>query len=131
MKRISLPGFTIIELLIFITILLLIGVVATTSIRNVRAENRDQTRKADLNTLDYQLESFYEENGYYPAVLNSETLPGVDSEALLDNKNNAVGTPGSTYTYTVRGCGENKCKGFELKVDLEKEAPFIKTSLNQ
>ena len=59
-------SFTLIELLLAITIL---GILATLVIGNYNytlKRGRDAQRKNDLNTLQKTLEVFYEDNGAYP-----------------------------------------------------------------
>ena len=79
----------------------------------------------------YQLESFYEKNGYYPSTIDATQLKGIDPESLKDNNKLGVNQAGGTYTYKPLGCADGKCKSFELSTTLEKEAPFIKQSLNK
>lgn len=124
-------GFTIIELLVFIVVLVTVAVVAASNIRDLRAQNRDQTSKSDINTITFQLELFHEKNGYYPELINTETLKGIDAENLKDKNGIELNQSGSAYTYKPTGCQESRCKGFTLTGVLEKEAPFVKQSLNQ
>ena len=59
-------GFTLIEMMVVIAV---IGVLAATvipSVQGVTMQARDARRKSDLNNIQWALESFYEENGYYP-----------------------------------------------------------------
>lgn len=124
-------GFTIIELLVFILILGVIGVVALTNFRTVRAQNRDSTKKTDINAIFFQLESFREKNGYYPETIDQTILKGIDPESLKDTSGLAPNASGSTYTYKPTSCLETKCKSFTLSAMLEKEAPFVKESLSK
>jgi len=70
MKKLQLNtlGFTIIELLVFIVVITAITLVAVSNIRDLRATNRDQASKIDINTIFYKLEVFFEKNGYYPGT---------------------------------------------------------------
>lgn len=123
-------GFTIIEFLVGISILSIVVVVALTNVRTLRAENRDNQAKSDINTLVFQLESFYEKNGYYPQVVDSQTLAAVDADVFVDSRGNTVGKDSTLYKYLPRSCSESKCKSYEASAILEREAPYIKESLN-
>lgn len=124
-------GFTIIELLVAILVLTVLVVVAIANIRDIRAENRDTASKTDINAVFYQLEATHEREGFYPESLSADSLKGVDPESLKDNLGKAVNEEGGIYSYKPRSCTEGKCKSFELTVQLEKEAPFTKESLNK
>ena len=63
-------GFTVIELLVFILVLSVIAVVALSNIRTIRAQNRDQASKTDINATYYQLESFHEKRSYEKGLIN-------------------------------------------------------------
>jgi type II secretory pathway pseudopilin PulG len=132
MKRLlrNSEGFTVIELLVVIVILVAIAVVGITNIRGLRAENRDTVSKSEINAVYYQLELFYEKNGYYPETISTETLKGVDAESLKDYNNLAINASGSKYNYKPVTCAEAKCKSFTLSAALEKEATYTKRSLN-
>lgn len=124
-------GFTVIELLVFIVVLVTIAVLGISNIRTVRAQNRDTASKTDINAMYYQLESFYEKNGYYPSTIDVVTLKGLDPDSLKDTNQVPINQLGGIYTYKALGCTETKCKSFELTAKLEKEAPFVKQSLNK
>ena len=124
-------GFTVIELLVFILILVTIGVLGLSNIRTVRSQNRDTASKTDINAVFYQLESFYEKNGYYPSTVDVAQLKGIDPESLKDNNKLGINQAGGAYTYKPLSCSESKCRSFELTTTLEKEAPFVKQSLNK
>lgn len=128
--HLSTQGFTIIELLVFVLVLSIISVIALTNIRTLRAQNRDSIRKTDINAVYYQLESFYEKYSYYPENITSEILKGIDPESLKDSDDIGINQPGGKYTYKPLSCAETKCKSFQLTADLEREAPFLKKSLN-
>lgn len=123
-------GITAIEFLVGLLVISIVAVVALTNIRSIRAENRDTQSKKDMNTLAFQLETFYQKNGYYPSTVNSTTLAGVDSETFKDSRGQTINQDSVLYAYTPVSCTDTKCRGFELKAELEREAPFIKQSLN-
>ena len=128
--RMNSEGFTIIELLVFIVVLVTIAVVAVSNIRDLRAQNRDQSSKVDINAVFYQLEVFHEKNGYYPDKIDKAQLKGLEAENLKDKNGLTINEGGSAYQYKPIGCQDSKCKSFTLTSQLEKEAPYIKQSLN-
>lgn len=129
-KTTNSEGFTVIELLVSILVLTVIAAVAVSNIRGLRADNRDEARKTDINATYYQLEAFHEKNGYYPEKLDANTLKGIDPESLKDENNLAANEAGSQYTYKAKSCSKGKCAGFELSAELEREATYTKLSLN-
>ena len=133
MKKIQLNnlGFTIIELLVFIVVITAITLVAVSNIRDLRATNRDQASKIDVNTIFYKLEVFFEKNGYYPESIDTKILQGLEQDNLKDRNGIEINQTGSAYTYRPAGCAETRCRSFELKALLEKEAPLTKQSLNK
>ena len=132
MKKLSKnnQGFTVIELLVFILVLAVLAVIGVTNIRSLRAENRDTSRKTDINAVYYQLESFYEKNGYYPEKIDAKTLAGIDPESLKDTDGKTINEEGGAYIYKPGSCTDAKCGRFELSVQLEREALYVKQSLN-
>lgn len=124
-------GFTVIELLVFILVITTIAVIGISNVRTARAENRDTASKTDINAIFYQLEAFHERNGYYPENVDTKTLTGIDPQSLKDKNDITINQAGGAYVYKPASCAEAKCKSFELSTQLEKEAPFIKQSLNK
>ena len=122
-------GFTIIELMVAIVVVATIAMVAVVNVRTLRAQDRDATKKRDINAVYYQLESFHETNGYYPQIVSTKTLKGLDPATLVDSNQRTINQDGGSYTYAATGCKESKCTSYTLTAELEKEAPFIKLSL--
>lgn len=133
MKRIqnNYQGFTIIELLAFILILVIIATVAIANVRGFRADNRDDVAKTDINATYYQLEAYFEKNGHYPKTINVDILKGIDPESLKDENNIAFNELGGRYTYKASNCSKDACTSFELSTKLEREATYTKLSLNK
>lgn len=90
-------GFTIVELVITITIMGILLTLAVVSLSSSEANGRDSERKADVESLSFNLENFYANQdagvvgsgGRYPGTtnMNSETkiraqLPDVDPKNL-------------------------------------------------
>lgn len=128
-KPLNSRGFTIIELMVCIVVIAAISVLAITNLRSIRADRRDEVKKTDINAVFFQLESFHQTNGYYPKIADAAALKGIDPESLTDASGKKISEAESLYSYTPTGCVESKCKGYELRTDLEREAPYIKLSL--
>ncbi len=124
-------GFTVIELVVFILLLITIGVVAFIQVQDIRASERDNQRKADINAIYYGIEEvFSKENDYYPEVVNAEVLPYVNPDSFKDPSGYEINSRQSDYRYNPSGCVEGKCEGYSLRSVLQKEADYIKTELS-
>lgn len=130
MKRLNKTGFTAIELLVCVLGVIVLAGIGVANVRSLRADNRDEARKTDINAIYFQLESFYEKNNYYPEKLSAETLKGIDPESLVDQDELAVNADGGSYTYRPKDCSKTQCQSFELSTELERETTYVKLSLN-
>lgn len=84
-------GFTLVELMVTITIMVILLTLGTVALTGYQANARDEERKADVTSIAQQLESFYTANGDYPATAQmadettiNSTLPNLDPRALRD-----------------------------------------------
>ena len=77
MKKIS-KGFTLIEMLIVITIIALLASLILVGMGGARAKTRDARRIADLHNVMNALELYYAKNSYYPQ--NISTWIDLDTE---------------------------------------------------
>lgn len=78
-------GFTVIELIVVIAILIAASFVAFFQINNLKVSEQNTQRKTAINAMYYALEEvYYKKNQAYPATLNSATLPSVDPELFTD-----------------------------------------------
>lgn len=92
-------GFTIVELIITITIMAILMTLAVVGLRGTQANGRDEDRKADIGNITRSLEAFYSSgrddlatNGRYPGTnaiknqLNTQTtydfLPDIEQNSL-------------------------------------------------
>lgn len=120
-------GFTVIELILVVLLLLGAAGVLTWQRNNLAEGFRDEQKKTAINALYYGLEeSFYKENGYYPLTLTDTTLRTVDKALLKDPSGVMINTAGSAYRYQPERCDQNKCQGYTLSAELEREATFTK-----
>lgn len=123
-------GFTAIELLAAIVVLLAIAGLAVWQRNDISAATRDSERKTSINAIYYSLEeAYYPANGNsYPKQLDAATLKGLDPGLLVDPAGKKIGDNGSSLRYEPRNCTADKCSAYSLRADLEKEADFIKNS---
>lgn len=125
-------GFTVLELIIAIVLLVVAGTIFYIQKRDLEVAARDSARKTAMNAIYYNLEDiYYPANNAYPEVLTADQLKGLDPEQLKDPNGVEVGSEGSSYRYEPKDCTDQKCKSYTLTADLEHEADFIKTSRNQ
>lgn len=126
-------GFTVIELLVAIVVLVAIGVVFVTQKSSLESAFRDEKRRTAINAMYYNLEDvFYAKNKFYPKTINEKNLTAMDDALFTDPDGNKVGTNESDYRYEPLNCNmENQCKSYTLRTTLENEADFVRTSKNQ
>lgn len=148
-------GFTIIELLIVIAIIIILAALVLNNFQGAQAKARDTQRVTDINNIHSKLEEYYNENNYYPDTFTASTFPGIDAESLKDPKGvsvtinaavadataaNAVNTQSSTANYlyipyNCTGTPATQCSGYVLKTWIEKPSsttpnPVVKLGLN-
>lgn len=73
------PGFTLIELMIAVTIMAVLIVIASTTFSYAQKLSRDGRRISDLRSIEAALELYYSKNKAYPLVsswTNSGDAPG-------------------------------------------------------
>lgn len=125
-------GFTVIELLALITLLVVIGAVFWTQKTNIETAARDDKRKTSINAIYYGLEEVYfATNKHYPKTVTSATLPFVDPALLKDPNGAVIGTSDSDYRYEAKNCSGDSCKSYSIRANLENEADYTKTSRNE
>lgn len=122
-------GFTVVELLSMIVFLFVIGSIFLVQKNDLEAHDRDSTRKTTINAIYYNLtEVFYPANKYYPLKLTATKLKGLDPASLKDPSGASIGDQASTLRYEPMQCMQDKCKGFSLRANLEREADFVTNS---
>lgn len=95
-------GFTIIELLIVISLMGILLVLGVANFRNTQANSRDSERAADISNIALNLESYYNSGnngsiaiGSYPSIA---TLIGNESTILPDLDAKSLMAPSSTIS---------------------------------
>ena len=91
-------GFSLVELLVVITIIAILSVAAYTAVGGNTVKARDAKRKQDISTIQQALELYYAEKSSYPPV----PLSSLPKKYLSDTPKD----PGSAkhdYVYVVSG----------------------------
>ena len=130
MKR---HGFTVVELLVAIVLLVAGGWLFFTEKASIDAVQRDAARKIAINAMYYNLEEvFYEKNTYYPITIDSKILRAMDPSLFTDPLGIKLGDTGSSYTYDAKECStDGRCGSYELRSTMEREADYVKTNRNK
>lgn len=98
-------GFTLVEILVTVTIIAIIATITVVSYFKVQADSRNTARDSKIKIVASALERYYEKNGEYPSCsamtqpgsqVTTTTLPKLDPNALLTPYSAA----GSTNSYT-------------------------------
>lgn len=108
-ERKTRKGFTLIEVLIVVTIISLLILIALWAWQSQLAKGKDARRKADLNRLEKVFEDFYNDNNCYPNDLN-DLVPDYLSEVLVD--------PVTRQAYELSNDG---CHTYRIYVNLDNE----------
>lgn len=125
-------GFTVLELIIAVVFLLVIGTIFFVQKRDLEIAKRDTQRKTAINAIYYNIEDVYHPaNKAYPEKITADQLPGLDPTQLKDPDGVTIGDQNSEYRYEPKDCKDGKCKSYELRADLEKEADYVKNSRNK
>lgn len=119
-------GFTLIEILVTVTIIGIMASMITINVSSARTKGRDESRKANLQAISSALSIYYAQNKEYPNVTSYNELKTVLVPDYLttwpndpSNATNVGSFPDSNiYSYFVQTGGGN----FALDARLEKNS---------
>ncbi len=119
-------GFTIIELLIVIVVIGILAAIVITTYSGITVKQRNQKRQTDIQSIQTQLEAFFSQNGFYPALKDinnaawrTKDMPNLDSGNMVDpsavNQNAATVTLAKApapkvFAYQVTDSNGNPCE---------------------
>lgn len=105
-------GFTLIEMLISVTVLVILGLIILTQLNPLTQifKGYDTVRKTDLAKLKAAFESYYEDHGCYPPSTILDNCGGSDLQPYMDEIpcDPETRQPYTMYSYpTNSGCYQN------------------------
>lgn len=109
MRKTNQKGFTIIELLVVIVIIGILVALALPQLFAAQARGRDTDRKNDLKNIQQKLETYFNDNDFYPAEATD-----IDGVSLAGPRN-------TTYDYEAGDCTGDECQSYTLSATLENE----------
>ena len=71
-------GFTLVELLIISSIIVLLASIVLVSVKIIQARSRDSRRLADMKQIILALETYYDSMGRYPSITGDACCNGWD-----------------------------------------------------
>jgi prepilin-type N-terminal cleavage/methylation domain-containing protein len=118
LSNVSSRGFSMIELLVVATIIVVLSTIGLVSYSQAGQSSRDGKRKADLETVRQALVLYRVDNGGYPvssdyAAMMTVIADYISSPDIQDPRNSS--DPTATYSYSSDGTT------FTLSATLEKD----------
>lgn len=104
----SKKGFTIIELLVVISIIAVLSMIGFASFREVQENGRDAKRRADLGTIQSALEQYNNDQHYYPVSIATGSAFSFGTRTYLNNiPTDPINSAPSTYCYKALRSGSS------------------------
>jgi prepilin-type N-terminal cleavage/methylation domain-containing protein len=88
-------AFTIIELLVVITIIGILSSIVLASVSTARGQSRDGKRVTDIKQIQLALGLYYDANSKFPLNITNTLAPSYTSVVPID----PLSSSGTTYTY--------------------------------
>ena len=98
-------GFTIVELLVVISIIGILSTISTTSYLSIKTSARDSERSSKIDIVAEALEKYYDKNGEYPSCANMTKSANVVSTSLGNMNPEVLKSPSAaTGTNSISSC---------------------------
>lgn len=137
----NLRGFTVLELLIVIAMMVLLMGMVLMGLNSSRSHARDQARISDIKKIQIGITRFYQACGHYPTELIHDAScfgPGASEELINfipDIASFNIYGAGSRYKYTPlsykTGSSPQDCTGYHIGVILENSNNALATKDSQ
>jgi len=129
-RKTSKKGFSLVELLVVITIIAILSVVAYTAVGGSTVKARDAKRKQDITTIQQALELYFAEKGSYPTSsptysLTAGTGAGQVSKKWLSDIPKDPGTQKRDYQYFVSGATYEIATTLEVDGDIKNYESYV------
>jgi len=112
-------GFTLIELMVVISIIAILVTAGAVIYSKVLANSRDAKRKADLETVKSALVLYRTDNGSYPSAITWTTMSPINNYLSVTSM---ADPRGAAYQYNPV-CVSGVCKTFTVCANLENTTP--------
>lgn len=115
-------GFTLVELLISITIIAILTIIALASYSYFQKSARDAKRQSDLKFIQSALEQFRADQGSYPAAITvGRSMTSLDGKRIymITIPDDPKANPHYAYAGSPSGCDNNSCTSYCLYTQLE------------
>jgi len=138
-KRSNQAGFSMIELLVVATLIIILTTIGLVSYSKSLLNSRNAKRKTDLETIRQALVMYKLDNGRYPNLTNVQIAGGNNDLGITTYLQSEPEDPkhdGVTYYYEYTGTGTCAagppagCTGFSLTARLEPGGATVHTVLN-
>lgn len=115
MGKCTKSGFTLVELLVSITIIMVLTVTAVVNYGNAQKNARDAKRKADLEKIRVALEMYKQDHGgVYPAVIYATIDPPLENYLDTVPTFDPIGCP---YFYEQKEMGASYRLGAHMELE--------------
>jgi general secretion pathway protein G len=115
-------GFTLIELMVVITIIAVLSTIGLVSYGNFLKSSRDKQRQSDLKFIQSGLEDYYTDQLYYPSTVVTGNPMVLGSKTYLTKTpKDPIATPDYIYIASPAGCNNTSslCTSYCLYAKLE------------
>jgi len=120
-------GFSLIELMIVVSIIAILAIVAFASYTNFLKSSRDAKRESDIKFIQSALEQYFADQKYYPFTVTSDSPISFSGRTYMTKvPSDPLGTPAYSYQAKGTSCAEStpeNCNNYCIYVRLEASNP--------